>query len=181
MSRWQNTHKALAEAALQLFVEQGFEATGTAQIAQRAGVSEMTLFRHFPSKEALLLDDPFDLRIAEAVRARPADEHPMTAVVEGIRQAWSGIADTEFAGLRQRLRIIASAKGLAGALERSSSATIDAIADALIDRGVPTAAARVVPAAVIAGLSVALLDWAQSETVDLSTAIGAALTALGGH
>ncbi|WP_025776710.1 TetR/AcrR family transcriptional regulator [Brevibacterium sp. VCM10] len=181
MSRWQNTHEALAEAALQLFVEQGFEATGTAQIAQRAGVSEMTLFRHFPSKEALLLDDPFDPRIAEAVRARPADEPPMTAVVEGIRQAWAGIADTELDDLRQRLRIIASAKWLAGAIERSSSATVDAIANALIDRGVPTAAARVVPAAVVAGLSVALLAWAQSETAGLGEAVGTALTALGEH
>lgn len=181
MSRWQNTHEALAEAALQLFVEQGFEATGTAQIAQRAGVSEMTLFRHFPNKVALLLDDPFDPRIAEAVRARPADEPPMAAVVEGIRQAWAGIADTEFEDLRKRLRIIASAKGLAGALERSSSVTVDAIADALVDRGVPTAAARVVPAAVVAGLSVGLLAWAQSETADLREAVGTALSALGGH
>lgn len=181
MSRWQNTHEALAAAALELFIEQGFEATGTAQIAQRAGVSEMTLFRHFASKEALLLDDPFDPRIAEAVRLRPADEPPMVAVVEGIRQAWAGIADAEFDDLRQRLRVIAAAKGLNGALERSSSATIDVIADALIDRGVPTAAARAVPAAVVAGLSVALLDWAQSETADLGESVGAALSAMAGH
>ncbi|HNP15627.1 MAG TPA: helix-turn-helix domain-containing protein, partial [Terrimesophilobacter sp.] len=59
MSRWDRTHDALLQAALELFEEHGFDATGTVQIARRAGVSEMTLFRHFPSKEALLLADPF--------------------------------------------------------------------------------------------------------------------------
>lgn len=58
---------------------QGYAATGTAQIAQRAGVSEMTLFRHFPSKEALLLEDPsmpsLQMRFASAQLMSPRCGH----------------------------------------------------------------------------------------------------------
>jgi TetR/AcrR family transcriptional regulator len=43
----------LLEAALDLFVEHGYAATRVEAVAQRAGVSKGTLFRYFPSKEAL--------------------------------------------------------------------------------------------------------------------------------
>jgi AcrR family transcriptional regulator len=50
------THQRLARAALELFTTQGFHSTTTPQIAKRAGVAEGTIYRHFPSKQALLND-----------------------------------------------------------------------------------------------------------------------------
>jgi AcrR family transcriptional regulator len=47
------TEKAILEAAIVLFAEKGFSATTTRQIAQAAGVNEVTLFRHFRSKQEL--------------------------------------------------------------------------------------------------------------------------------
>src|SRR6478735_6559436 len=91
MGRKERTREALLEAALELFAQQGYEATTTAAIARRAGVSEMTLFRHFVTKDALLVDDPYDPLIGVAVTARPADERPLTAAVRGIRDAWGAI------------------------------------------------------------------------------------------
>ena len=46
----------LVETALQLFHGQGFHATGIDKILAVAGVSKMTLYKHFPSKEALILE-----------------------------------------------------------------------------------------------------------------------------
>ncbi len=46
----------LMSAALELFAEQGFRGTSTAEIAQKAGVATGTLFHHFPTKEALIND-----------------------------------------------------------------------------------------------------------------------------
>lgn len=179
MDRWNRTHEALSRAALELFAERGYDATGTVRIAERAGVSEMTLFRHFPSKEALLLDDPFDPLMAAAVRTRPADEPPMRALAEGIRRVWAEVDADSTRGLRVRLRIIAEADSLRGAIERNSEVTIAALVDALTGRGVAAASAHIAAAAMISGLSIALLEWARSEQSGLDEVMGHALDVLG--
>ena len=65
------------EAARQLFVKQGFEATTVAEIAEAADVAVATFFNHFPSKTAVLAemtDEVADhlLAIASEQLARPA-------------------------------------------------------------------------------------------------------------
>jgi AcrR family transcriptional regulator len=48
MARWQpNTAERLALAALELFAERGYEDTTVIDIAQRAGLTKSTFFRHF--------------------------------------------------------------------------------------------------------------------------------------
>lgn len=181
MSRWHRTHEQLSQAALELFAEQGYTTTGTAEIAQRAGVSEMTLFRHFPTKEALLLTDPFDPVMAEAVRARPDQELPMQALTAGIREAWHTIDADTVRSLRERIRIIAATPALRGAIERNSETTVGALAGALQDRGVDRPQAHVAAAAVIAGLSTALQTWATTEDADLQHTLASALAVLAGE
>ncbi len=179
MGRKERTREALLEAALELFAEQGYEATTTAAIARRAGVSEMTLFRHFATKDALLVDDPYDPLIGVAVTARPADERPLTAAVRGIRDAWGAIPEPATEEVRERLQVVAATPSLAGALARSSRETEEAITEALRRRGAATSEARVVAAAVVAGLNAALLDWSRSADPDLGQAVMTALDALG--
>lgn len=48
--------RELLAAALSLFIEKGFDATRTEQIAERAGVSKGTLYLYFQSKEDLFVD-----------------------------------------------------------------------------------------------------------------------------
>ena len=50
------TRQRLLRAALELFTTTGFRATTTPAIAERAGVAEGTIYRHFPGKEQLLND-----------------------------------------------------------------------------------------------------------------------------
>lgn len=191
MNRRERTTASLRHAAIELFQRHGYETTTTARVAERAGVSEMTLFRHFASKEALLLSDPFDPAMAAAVADRPPGEAAMPAVAEGIRTAWRRVPPQEVARLLPVLRIAARAPSLAGALERNSSGTCQALAGALVGRGVEPATARVVAAAAIAGLSQALLGWAIAERDEpddepaapagLTAAIEGALDALAGR
>jgi AcrR family transcriptional regulator len=49
-----DTKERIFEAALAVFSEKGFAAATTRAVAERAGVNEVTLFRHFGSKENLL-------------------------------------------------------------------------------------------------------------------------------
>lgn len=165
---------------MEMFAQHGYVAASTAQIAERAGVSEVTLFRHYPSKEALLLSDPFDPLLADAVRTRPVQETAMRALAEGIRQVWNQIDAERERQLRGLLRIVAQTPSLRGAIERSSEETVAALVDALVVRGVSETDARVAASATIGGLSAALLDWAQSENSPLDTTLASALAVLGG-
>lgn len=53
-SRTSKTRKKILEAAIEEFAQKGFSATTTLEIAQRAQVAEVTLFRHFPKKKDIL-------------------------------------------------------------------------------------------------------------------------------
>src|ERR1700685_1823691 len=55
MSRWEpNARGRLEQAAMELYVEHGFEQTTVAEIARRAGLTERTFFRHFADKREVL-------------------------------------------------------------------------------------------------------------------------------
>ena len=88
--RWQEhkerTRRDLLASARKLFAERGYEATSAADIAAGAGVTERTLFRYFPNKLALVLDEVIALlpEMAQSIRERPAAEPPYQAVCEGI-------------------------------------------------------------------------------------------------
>ncbi|NGO73344.1 TetR/AcrR family transcriptional regulator [Streptomyces boncukensis] len=67
------TRQAIADAALRLFLERGYDDVGIREIADAADVSTTTLFKHFPVKEALVFDEDAaqEARLLAAVRERP--------------------------------------------------------------------------------------------------------------
>ncbi|MER6732885.1 TetR/AcrR family transcriptional regulator [Streptomyces puniciscabiei] len=78
------TRQALADAALELFLEHGFDAVSIRDIAEAADVSTTTLFKHFPSKEALLFD--MDADVERALVAAVRDRAPGTPLLESLRE-----------------------------------------------------------------------------------------------
>ncbi|NSC20434.1 TetR family transcriptional regulator [Streptomyces albus subsp. chlorinus] len=78
------TRQALADAALRLFLERGFDEVGIREIAEAADVSTATLFKHFPSKEALVFDMDTDREedLVAAVTDRPEGRSVLTALRE---------------------------------------------------------------------------------------------------
>ncbi|TXS44227.1 TetR/AcrR family transcriptional regulator [Streptomyces sp. OR43] len=77
------TRQAIADAALELFLEHGFERVSVRDVAERADVSTTTLFAHFPGKEALVFDREAEVEasLTAAVRDRPEGQ----GVVEALR------------------------------------------------------------------------------------------------
>jgi AcrR family transcriptional regulator len=83
----QKTRLALIDAALSLFLEQGYEATTVDQIAAAVDVSPRTFFRYFATKEDVALSlaaDGQETMLAE-LATRPADEAPFTALSHAVR------------------------------------------------------------------------------------------------
>ncbi|MEU0301310.1 TetR/AcrR family transcriptional regulator [Streptomyces sp. NPDC006175] len=88
------TRQAIADAALELFLEHGFERVSVRDVAERADVSTTTLFAHYPSKEALVFDreEGVDAKLAAAVRERPAGQGVVEALRAHALESWVSLA-----------------------------------------------------------------------------------------
>jgi AcrR family transcriptional regulator len=92
--RHQRTRADIAEAAVALFLERGFDETTMDDLAAAAGVSRRTAYRHFPSKDDLVFEQPrswlghFDAEVARPVpgeTVRQRCRRGLLAVAERIR------------------------------------------------------------------------------------------------
>ena len=97
---------------MDLFLRDGYDATTVAAIARAAGVSHMTYFRHFPTKESVVLDDPYDPVIAERVAGQPAELPALERVRRGLAQSWADVPEPVDAEVRARIRLVAGHPGL---------------------------------------------------------------------
>ncbi|NDZ80789.1 TetR family transcriptional regulator [Streptomyces sp. SID10853] len=79
------TRQKIADAALRLFLERGYDAVGIRDVAAEADVAVTTLFSHFASKEALVFeqDDTFEQRLTQAATGRP----PHASLIPALHKA----------------------------------------------------------------------------------------------
>lgn len=175
------TRQRLVEHGLELIERQGYDATSVAQIAAAAGVTEMTFFRHFATKEQLVLEDPYDPYLASGIGDQPRNLPPLARAARGIRSAWAALPEPEQPEVRRRVRIAARTPSLRGAMWRSTGNTEAAIVDRLVDDGADPVEARVAASAVLAALVTGLYAWADGEIDTLGAAIGRALDVVEGR
>src|SRR3954465_5256139 len=86
MSRWRpDAQGRLMSAAIELFDEQGYEATTVAEIAERAGLTKRTFFRYFSDKRGVLFSGSQELQRVwlEGVAGAPADATALVVVAAG--------------------------------------------------------------------------------------------------
>ena len=146
MSRWEpGSRERLVVAAVELFTEQGYDATAVAQIAERAGVTKSTFFRHFRDKREVLAagQDTLSRLLAEGISEAPADATPLQAVAAGLGRAATAIGPVK-RDLAPRLRAAIAAS--AELQERDALKSVQlatAMTAALVARGVPDPAAAV--------------------------------------
>lgn len=169
--RKQATRDRLLGAGLALFVEHGYDATSVSEIAARAGVTEMTFFRHFASKQSLLVEDPFDQAIGMAIAAQPVTLDPVCRAARGIRSAWQALPSSSTEEVRMRLRIVAQTPALRASFARGTEATEAVIVDALTTGLTSRKDAIVAAGAVMGALNAALLEWSVADTGELGAAI----------
>ena len=161
MGRWEpDAAGRLRRAAMQLYVERGYDQTTVADIAQLAGLTPRTFFRHFADKREVLFAGAAILheRMVHAVDAAPAGAAPLTAVAAALDAA-AGLlgGDRSFSRHRQDL-IVANRELLERELVKLASLAA-ALADGLRRRGVPEPQASLAAEAGIAVLRVAFDRW----------------------
>ncbi|HKJ56399.1 MAG TPA: TetR family transcriptional regulator [Nitriliruptoraceae bacterium] len=153
------TAQRIRAAALDLFLRRGFDAVTVEEVAAAAGVSHMTFFRYFPTKESVVLTDPYDPMIAAAVAAQDPGLAPLERVRRGFLAVTTQMDDTEDAEARARVRLVAGHPRLRAGVWESNQATADAIEAALVADGTSPFDARVATGACLGAVTAALLDW----------------------
>lgn len=159
--------------AIRLFTDRGYDAVTVADVAEAAGVSAMTVYRHFPTKEDLVLIEQPARLIAERVAAssvtQPLVRRVGGALVDAATALTGGDGDVPEANERfllDCLRLMVSTPALRARHLDSQYALQQAVVDALEDDTAdPDAAfrAQAATSACLAAMHTALTRWAQDD------------------
>ena len=175
--------------AVRLFTERGYDATTVTDVAEAAGVSPMTVYRHFPTKEDLVLVDQRDRLVAERIAASSATQPLVrrigTALIDAATTLTGGGHEDDPTAAEQyllaRLRLMISTPALRAKHLDNHYALQQAIVDALGDDATDPDTAFHIQAAAsacLAAMHTALVRWAQDDgRTELPELIAKALAA----
>jgi AcrR family transcriptional regulator len=138
MSRWEpDAHGRLQQAAVELFLERGFEETTVADIAKRAGLTERTFFRYFADKREVLFSGSEALRetLVRAIDEAPASLAPIDAAGAAV-EAVAALFENRYEHARLRARIVAAHANLQERELIKMASLRSALSEALRRRGV---------------------------------------------
>lgn len=181
MGRWEpGARQRLVLAAVDLFTEQGYDATTVAQIAERAGVTKSTFFRHFPDKRELLVAGQESLcrLLSEGIAEAPDGASAMVAVAAALQRASAMMGpNNRELGPRIKAAVAASAE----LQERDALKTVSlaaAMTAALRARGVPEMTAHLAGELGVLAFKQGYARWSENEHQDGRELAEYALTAL---
>jgi len=150
---------------MELFAECGYDGTTVAQIAERAGLTERTFFRHFADKQEVLFagGHPLEDAVVGAVTAAPPDAAPFEALAQAMTQATTDFFADRHAFARQRHAIIDAHPGLQERELLKMDSLARGVAVALVARGASDVVARLAAQAGVGAFHVAFGQWVASD------------------
>jgi AcrR family transcriptional regulator len=165
MARWEpNTRERLVRAALDLFTEQGYDATTVSQIAERAGgLTKMTFFRHFPDKREVLFAAGQEIHsriLADAITSAPAEATPLQAVATALDALSTTFSEDRREFSARLLVVIAGTGELRERAAAKHAGLAQAVTAALEKRGVPELAASLAAELGLRAFDRAFEQWA---------------------
>ncbi|WP_063730504.1 TetR family transcriptional regulator [Streptomyces sp. RTd22] len=161
MGRWEpGARERLERAALELYVERGFEQTTVAEITNRAGLTERTFFRHFADKREVLFSGQAEMLeiCVNAIVGAPEAVAPLDAVAEALQAVSASLEERRERSQRRQTVIAANAALQERELLKLASLA-SAVADALRRRGVTEPTASLCAEAGLAIFKVAYERW----------------------
>ncbi|MEC3918330.1 TetR/AcrR family transcriptional regulator [Nocardia sp. CDC160] len=182
MARWESgARERLVLAAVDLFTEQGYDATTVTQIAERAGVTKSTFFRYFPDKRDLLVagQETLSRLLTEGIAEAPESASPLEAVAAGLDRASAamGPMNREIAP-----RVQAAIAANVELQERDALKSVGlaaAMTEALIARGTPKAVAILASELGVLAFKQGFAEWSGTRgDIALAPYVRVALTEL---
>ncbi|MBN9169557.1 MAG: TetR family transcriptional regulator [Microbacterium sp.] len=181
MGRWQSgARERLVMAALDLYVERGFDETTVAEIAARAGVTERTFFRYFADKREVLFEGSALLEqlVVQTIADAPVDASAFDAAIAGVRATREFLVDRDFS--RRRAAAIDANASLRERELLKLASLRDGIATALRARGTDELTAAVAADAAGSVFHHGFQRWIRGDSEDYSAALEQALAAVRG-
>ncbi|MGV0851616.1 mycofactocin system transcriptional regulator [Mycolicibacterium phlei] len=175
--RRSTTWDHISNVAIDLFATRGFDEVSVDDVAEAAGISRRTLFRYFPSKNALPWGD-FDAHLAH-LRDLLADLDPAVPIREALRTAllaFNTFDAAETARHRRRMRVILGTEALQAYSMTMYAGWRGVVADFVAKR-LALSPADLVPQTVawtMLGVALSAYEyWLGDESVSLAEALGA--------
>jgi len=161
VGRWSpDARGRLKQAALELFVEQGFAATTVPQITERAGLTTRTFFRHFADKREVFFEgDEIPEMARQMLEQAPPDLDPLTLMRHGLRQVGVERFDGHREQVRRRRDVVLAEPALRERDTQKRDDLVRVIRPALVARGVDSLGAALLAETTVAVLHVALESW----------------------
>jgi AcrR family transcriptional regulator len=162
----------LQQAAIDLFLERGFDAVTTAEIAERAGVTERTYFRHFADKREVLFDGENVLAegLTAALAGVPRGEAPLSTLLQAFRAVVPMLERNR--PLSEPLaRVAATSPALRERQVAKGARLVEMLTVALHDRGVDGELAAIAAQAGWATLAQAMRRWMVDPTGGLEAQV----------
>jgi AcrR family transcriptional regulator len=169
MARWQpNAAERITLAALDLFSAKGYENTTVIEIAECAGLTKSTFFRHFPDKrEVLFGGETMTGLLADGITTAPASATPLEAVaaaLDAVGRAAFTPARREFTARRRA--VIAANPELQEREALKGLGLIASMTEALKRRGVPDLTSCVAAQLAALALQIAYERWSDTASGD---------------
>ena len=155
----------LVLAAVDLFTEQGYDASTVTQIAERAGVTKSTFFRYFPDKREILVagQETLSQLLADGIAEAPAGASPLEAVAAGLERVSGAMGPmNREIGPRMKAAVAASTE----LQERDALKSVGlaaAMTTALIARGVPDSTAHLAGELGVLAFKRGYSEWSEGE------------------
>jgi len=161
MARWEpGARDRMQQAAMELFVEQGYEQTTVSQIAERAGVTDRTYFRHFCDKREVLFagtEHLFALFTGAVADSQAQD--PLAIATEALHAAAEFFPQERLPWARVRWELISTNPALAEREQLKMVTLAAALATALRERGFTEPAASLLGHSTITVFQVSFDVW----------------------
>lgn len=169
----------LQQTAVELFQEHGYDRTTAAEIAERAGVTERTFFRHFSDKREVLFDGQAVLvsALTASIAGAPAELRPLDTLFRAFRSV-TQLLDDNRPFSKPRQEVISATPALQERELMKLEALSDALALALRARDVSSLQAALAARAGIAAFADATISWLENEEPGLAERLDQAEWAL---
>jgi AcrR family transcriptional regulator len=181
MTRWEPDSRGRLEmAALALYLEQGFDQTTVAEIAERAGLTERTFFRHFSDKREVLFSggSTFLALVTGAAADADKDLGPLDAAMAGFGAIGPFFQERRPLVMQRHSVIAANAELQERELIKLRSLAL-ALADTLRGRGVGDPTAGLVAEVAVAVFKTSFEVWVtDAESRDLADVLRQSLNDL---